>query len=391
MNNIKLAINGGEAVRTDPWPSWPQWDARDEQALLDVLHSGHWGSLSGSWVDDFASDFAGFQDAEYCVPVTSGTSALEAIFAAVDVEHGDEVITSSWTFIATATAIFAVGGQPVFVDIDASTLNISPQAIERAITPRTRAIVPVHIGGIPADLDAICDIGHRYGIPVVEDACQAWGSEWRGRRVGALGRAGAFSFQASKNMTAGEGGAVVTNDHALYLDLCRLQNSGRSPEDGLFDQTGFGGNLRMNAFQAGLLKVQLERMKNHMVIRQRNVDVLVEAMRSISEITPVTGDQRVTACSNHLFQVRYNPASFGGRSRADFIRAMNAEGIPCSAGYMPLTRHPALIARSTCEWPTLPEAEKAAEDVVWFTQELLLDQNAMDIALAIDKIHRAWQ
>src|SRR5579883_1099393 len=206
----KLAIEGGAAVRTAPWPAWPVWDAREEGALLEVLRSGHWGMIDGEKVQQLERAWAELHRAKHCVAVVNGTAALEIALRALEVGPGDEVILPPYTFIATASAALLVGAVPIFADVDPETYELDPSAVEAAITPRTRAIVPVHVGGCPPDLDGILAIAEKHGARVLEDAAQAHGAAWKGRPVGTLGDLGTFSFQASKNVNAGEGGAIVT-------------------------------------------------------------------------------------------------------------------------------------------------------------------------------------
>ncbi len=224
--STQLAIDGGTPIRTAPFPAWPIYDEREERNLLEVLRSGQWG-IGGSKVAQFEQRFAEYQGAAFGVCVPNGTLALQMALNTLGIGPGDEVITTPYTFIATASAVIQQGAVPVFVDIDLDTYDIDPRWLEAAITPRTKGIVPVHLAGRPADMDAIMDVARRHGLRVLEDACQAWGAEWRGRRVGAIGDLGAFSFQSSKNVAAGEGGMVITNDEALG-ELCwSLHNVGR--------------------------------------------------------------------------------------------------------------------------------------------------------------------
>jgi dTDP-4-amino-4,6-dideoxygalactose transaminase len=396
----QLAIDGGAPVRTAPFPSWPIFGKREEEELLSVLHSGHWGETSGQVTARFIRQFAAFQQAEYGVPVTNGTIALEVALSALGVGFGDEVITTAYTFIATASSAFAVGAKPVFVDIDPATNNIDPAKIEAAITPRTKVIIPVHIGGHPADLDAILEIAKKHGLAVLEDAAQAWGSEWKGRGVGAIGDLGTFSFQSSKNITAGEGGAVLTNNHELYEMVWSLHNVGRLPEGGWYQHENLGRNLRLSEFQSAVLTAQLERLPEQTATRNRNAWRLIEALQDVPGIDPVKPDARATASSWHLFQLRFDPAAFGGHDRDEFLTALRAEGIPCSGGYVPLIHAPAI--RNTLRdrfgedsldnLRDVPQADAAGKANVWLAQTMLLgtDEDIDQIAEAIAKIQRAW-
>ncbi len=405
-----LAIEGGTAVRTEPFPTWPVYDEREERNLLEVLRSGCWG-IGGTKVVEFEQRFAAFQDARFGVCVPNGTLALQMSLQALGIGPGDEVITTPYTFIATASAALQQGAVPVFVDIDLDSYTLDPAQIEAAITPDTKAIVPVHLAGRPADMDAIMHVAGRYGLRVLEDACQAWGASWRGRKVGAIGDLGCFSFQSSKNVSAGEGGIVVTNDEVL-AELCwSLHNVGRVRHGAWYQHEIIGGNLRMTEWQAAVLLAQIERLPEHAARREANARYLAEALSEVPGVTPLPWDDRVTGHAHHLFICRYDPAAFGGRSRDAFVAALVAEGITtASVGYVtPLHRNNAIrrsvaanLARAGRAWPltadglpempSCPRAEWATQHTFWLAQNTLLgDQEDMDsIVAAVRKIQRAW-
>ncbi len=251
-------------VRARPFPDWPVFDEREIEALTEVVRSGKWGELAGSKVLEFQRAFAAYQQARHGVCVVNGTAALQIGLRALGVGPGDEVITTSYTFIATPNAALSLGAVPVFVDIDPDTYLLDPACIEDAITDRTHAIVPVHLFGAACDMDAILDIARRRHLAVLEDACQAWGAEWNGRRVGALGDLGTFSFQSSKNINAGEGGMIVTNDDALEDLVWSLHNVGRRRGGEWYEHVRVGWNYRMTEFQAAMLLVQLTRLPEQM-------------------------------------------------------------------------------------------------------------------------------
>jgi dTDP-4-amino-4,6-dideoxygalactose transaminase len=409
MSN-QLAIHGGPPTRTAPFPTWPIYDEREERNLLEVLRSGQWG-IGGTKVAQFAQRFAEFQDARFGVCVPNGTLALQMALTALGIGPGDEVITTPYTFIATASAAIQVGATPVFVDIDLDTYNLDPALIEAAITPRTKAIVPVHLAGRPADMDAIMAVARRHGLRVLEDACQAWGAEWRGRKVGAIGDLGTFSFQSSKNVSAGEGGIVVTNDAALG-ELCwSLHNVGRVRRGAWYQHEIIGGNLRMSEWQAAVLLAQLERLPEHAARRDANAHYLAEALSEVAGVTPLPFDDRITGHAHHLFICHYDAAAFGGRARDEFVAALRAEGIEtASVGYLvPLNRNNA-IRRAAADamrfggraWPlaadglpglaSCPNTEWATQHTIWLAQNTLLGDRAdMDsIVAAAQKIQRAW-
>lgn len=238
----KLAINGGEpVVKSGLGKSWPIFDETEENALLEVLRSGAWNRREK--VDEVGEKFAAYQDAKYGIPLANGTVALQCALKAAGITAGDEVIVPALTFVATGTSVVCVNAVPVIVDIDPLTYNIAPDAIEAAITPRTRAIIPVHNGGYPADMDAIMDIADRHNLTVIEDCAHAHGSQWRGKGMGSIGHLGTFSFQIGKTLTCGEGGMVLTNDEALANSANQVANL----------------NMRMTNLQAALLLSQLER------------------------------------------------------------------------------------------------------------------------------------
>ncbi len=394
----KLAVEGGVPVRQNPFPRWPIWDEKEEKLLLEVLHSGDWGMLSGTKVQAFEQAFAAYQHARYGICVVNGTAALEIALRAVGVGPGDEVITTPYTFIATVNAIITVGALPIFVDIDPETAAMAVDRIEEAITAKTRAIMPVHIAGQPADMDGILAIAQKHQLRVVEDACQAWGAEWRGQRVGALGELGTFSFQASKNITAGEGGILVTNDDYL-ADLCwSLHNVGRRKGGLWYEHVRQGGNYRMTEWQGAILLAQLERADELARRRHENALQLDETLRSIPGIDPLRVDPRVTRHAWHLFVFRYKREVFGGLSRQDFIAALQAEGVPCTPGYVPLNESPALqdglrklqaFHKDISPPPACPVARRLSqEEAVWLPQNLLLggEKEINDIVEAIAKI-----
>ena len=331
----KLAVKGGKPVRTKPYPKWPIFDERELEALKEVLYSGVWG-IGGTKKKEFEEKFAAYQDARYGVAVTNGTAALEVAFRATGIGMGDEVVMPAYMFMATASAVLYVGTLPVFVDIDPETFTIDPEKIEDAITDKTKAIVPVHIGGCPADMDSILRTAEKHDLFIVEDACQAWGTEWRGRKVGALGDMGTFSFQSSKNITSGEGGMVVTNDRKLY-ELCwSYHNCGRTVEGAWYQHDLLGTNLRMTEFQAAILLVQLTRLEEETKRRNENARYLSKRLSEINGVEPLKKDPRVTRHAYHLYIFKYDAEQFRGLPKDRFVQALRAEGIPYSGGYKPL-------------------------------------------------------
>ena len=403
----KPAMLGGPRVRTKPFPSWPVFGEPDEKAWMDVLHSGKWFRGYGQRVSQFEEAWAKVNGAKYCVATANGTSALLTSLEALEIGPGDEVILPPYTFIATLNVVLLQYALPVFVDTDPDTFQIDAQKIEAAVTERTKAIIPVHIGGAPADLDTILPLAARHKLPVIEDACQAHLGQWRERNLGSLGTTGCFSFQASKNLNSGEGGAILTGDPELaercysFHNNCRARNiSGYN-----FAYLGRrGANLRMTEFQAALLMSQMARLEEQSRIRERNAQYLTSLLKQIPGIRPATVYDGCTRNAYHLYMFRYQLQEFAGLTRAKFLQALNAEGIPCSSGYSPLNREPqikALLGSSAYrrlfpnevlkDWEErtrCPINDRLCQEAVWFTQTMLLgDLSDMDqIAAAIAKI-----
>lgn len=400
-----LAIDGGAPIRTGPWPSWPVWDEAEERALLEVLHSGHWWSFDGNKVPEFEQKFAVFQDARHAICVTNGTAALEVALRAMGIGCGDEVIVPPYTFIATASSVLACSATPVFVDVQPDSLNMDPAQIESAITRRTKAIVPVHIAGGPADMDGIMAIALKHGIRVVEDAAQAVAAEWNGRKVGAIGDCGTFSFQASKNLNGGEGGIIITNDDDLADKVWSVANVGRSKTGAWYEHHVLGGNFRMTEWQAAILLCQMQRLPEQTQRRTENARLLDSLLGEIPGIRVLRRDTRITRHAYHLYIFRYDAAAFGGRSRQEFLQALKAEGIPASAGYVPLYKEIVFQRKAACQgswcqagrpidYPNLnlPVCEQVCQDSVWLFQSLLLAEpdDMQQVAAAIRKVQAAW-
>lgn len=400
----KPALLGGEPVRTAKWPSWPQIRQNDETAWMDVLRSGRWSRSGGRYAEKFEETWANVLGAKHCLATANGTSALITALNALDVGPGDEVIVPVYTFVATVNSVLMQHALPVFVDTDRETFQIDARKIEAAITPRTRVIMPVHIGGSPADMDTILATGKKRGIPVVEDACQAHLAEWRGRKLSTLGDMGCFSFQASKNLNSGEGGCVITNDDD-HIEVCRsFHNNGRGKTGASFSYVRNGCNLRMTEFQAALLIEQLTRVEEQSRLRGQNAHYLTSQLREIPGIAPARMYEGCTRNAYHLYMFRYDKDKFANLPRARFLKALAAEGVPASGGYSPLNKEPFLehtlasrgfqrvydqrVLNEYRERMGCPANDKLCEEGVWFTQTMLLGSRSdMDqIAAAIRKI-----
>ena len=405
----KPAILGGKPVRRGGFPGWPAIDPGAEKALSEVLQSGRWYRGGGTKVAQFEKAFADLMGAPFCVATASGTAALYASLSALEAGPGTEVILPPYTFQATLTVILWQYALPVFVDTDPETFQMDPRKIEAAITDRTAAILPVHIGGGVADMESILAVAEKRKIPVVEDACQAHLAEFRGRKVGTWGTAGCFSFQVSKHLCAGEGGAILTRDEDMaarcyaFHDCYRRRPGGPAPDPARIG--GRGGNLRMTEFQGALLLAQMNLIEEKARTREQNADYLTGLLREIPGIRPAGRYTGTTRVGYHMYMLRYQKEHFAGLSRAKFLNALRAEGIPAGGGYSPLNKEPFLRAaleskayrriypkellegweeRNQC-----PVNDQLCQEAVWFHQNMLLGPRSdMDqIAEAIRKIH----
>ncbi|HUQ44872.1 MAG TPA: DegT/DnrJ/EryC1/StrS family aminotransferase [Candidatus Limnocylindria bacterium] len=390
-----LAIHGGAAVRTTPIGQWPEFGAEEEELLLAALRSGKWGSLDGTYVDEFEREFAAFQAARFAVTTVNATMGLAVAYKAIGLGPGDEVIVPAYTFIATASAALMIGAIPTFADVDPETLLISPDSIAAAITPRTRAIVPVHHGGSPVDMDAVMDVARRHGLRVVEDAAQAHGAAWRGTPVGAIGDVGVFSHQSSKMLTAGEGGTMVTNDPEIDELLWSYRNVGRRRGGEWYEHVRLGWNLRMTEFQAAILLAQLKRFPDQQARRTEAAAYLTERLRDIPGVVPLEVPEGVTAHSWYTYHWRWLGGRRGGLDKMELARALRAEGVPVLHGYVPINRNEAVRAEikrlGGAEPADCPAAEKAdGEEILAFSSPILMSrhEDLDDVIRAVDKVAR---
>ena len=378
-----MAILGGRPVRDKPYPSWPIFGEREEELLLKALRSGRW-SVGGELQEEFERRFAEFQDARYCLLCSSGTAALKIALKALGIGPGSRVVVPAYTFIATATSALDLGARIIYADIDLQTLTIDLESVRDQLR-NVDAVIPVHVAGHPADMDVVMEYSERYGFKVLEDAAQAHGAEWRGRRVGAIGDAGIFSFYQSKNITCGEGGAITTNHEEVWDKAWSIRNVGRPRQGPWYEHKIYGWNYRITEFQAAVLLAQLERAPELMRRRDEAARVLDKLIDEAPGVEPLERDGRVTRHAYHLYVFRYRPEEFRGLPKERFVEALRAEGIPCSPGYRPLYTYGFLPPSKP-----LPNTEKTREEIVWLPQPILLSkpQDLQDIAQAIQKIHQ---
>ncbi len=408
----KPAILGGSPVHSGEWAKWPIWNPEtDEKKVIEVLRSGIWSRAK--LVTEFEQEWAKTIGAKRSLAVVNGTNALIAAMVQAGIGGGDEVIVSSYTFIASAASILATGAIPVFVDSDPKTFQIDTSKIEKKITSRTAAIMPVHILGLPANMPVIMQIAEKHNLVVIEDACQGWLAEIDHKKVGTFGKAGCFSFQNSKNMAIGEGGAIVSDDDD-FMDRCYSYHNYGNPYGTAVGTVGSGTviagtKLRITEYQAAIGLAQLKRLEQETQTRGENATYLKSMIKEIPGIIPYVLHDNVTRAAFHLFPFKYGKEGFNGLSRETFLKALNAEGINCSGGYSPLNKMPYLnnafqsknyklmyppemldfntyLERNQC-----PVTDRLCdEEGVWIYQNLLLGEKSDmdDIAGAIEKIQK---
>jgi len=405
MTKSDLAINGGPRSVNRNF-AWPVFDEADVQAIAEVTKSGAWGNPDcKGYVEEFEKAFAAYCGTRYAISCANGSVALRLALMAANVRPGDEVIVPPYTFIATASTVVEANCVPVFVDIDPDTYNLDPDKIEAAITPRTRAIIPVHFAGGACDMDRIVEIARKHNLMVIEDAAHAHGGEYKGRKLGSIGHAGCFSFQSSKNLTAGEGGVVVTNDERIFDMVDSLRNVGRIKGGQWYEHHYLGCNYRITQLQAVLLLSQLKRLDEQTRRRDENGMLLNKLFASVEGIRPLIRSEAVTLHTYHLYIMRYDKEKFNGLHKSEFARMLAAEGVPAFMGYPePLYRQPVFQKKNFMCYAIpdevdytkveCPVAEHAChEEGVWILQHAMLgtsdDMHAF--VEAVLKIQKATQ
>jgi perosamine synthetase len=401
----KPALLGGTPLVARTSASWPVFDEKDEKALVDVVRSGHWFRGNGENVKRFEQTYAQVAGTKCCLATSSGTGALQTSLAALGVGPGDEVILAPYTFVATLNVILNMHALPVFVDSDLETAQIDARKIGAAITGDTVAMIPVHLAGNVADLDEIMKIAKARNIPVVEDTCQSHLAEWRGRKAGSYGATGCFSFQASKNLNCGEGGAIITDDEDLF-EKCFAVHWNGSGRNKKYADAIHGTKFLMTEFQAALLLTQLARLEIQTQNRERNARYLTGLLKKIPGIRPASMYPGCTRNVYHGLIFRYEKERFANLPRSKFLRALGAEGVAAGAGYDPLNRRGylknALNSRGyqriyskqrLAQWEErnrCPVNDRLCEEVVWLAPNTFLsDQTHMEqIAEAIARIQK---
>ena len=401
----ELAILGGEPVRRRPFSPWPQYTEADAGRLRQVLESRNWGGypFPNALADEFARKFAAYHDARYGCCVANGTIALVAALQAAGIRFGDEVMVPAYTWDGTAAAVLFAGAVPVFADVDPDTYCLDVESARRAITPRTRAVIPVHLAMRFVEMDKLLDLAAQRDLLVIEDCAHAHGGQYLGRGAGSMGDLGCFSFQSSKLVTCGEGGMVITSRLDCFEMVQSLTNCGRASVTDQFKRRVVGSNYRITEFQAALLLGQLEALPALAEKRARHAALLTQALAGIDGIRPLPPQPGLTRGTvyNYVFQYRTPDARV---SRDAFVAALDAEGIPCDGRFYEAVYRSDLFPASADDFPQLqldrdrpidyrqcccPVAERAAyEESVWLPQFLLIgdEQDVEDIARAVAKV-----
>ncbi len=403
----KLAITGGNPIRCKPFAPWPVFSNEESRALERVLASRNWGGypFPNKIADSFAQKFAKFHGARYGLAVANGTVAIEIALKAAGIAPGDEVIVPAYTWEGTVAPVLLLNAVPVFVDIDPETYCLDAGLIEKALTAKTRAILPVHLAMRFSDLDAIGQIARERKLVVIEDCAHAHGGRWHNRGAGSTGDLGCFSFQSSKLMTSGEGGAVITSNLEFYERAQTFMNCGRASVTDRFRNRMIGFNYRLTEFQAALLEVQLKRLPGQAKTRQKNIRYLEKRLHGTPGLSFLKPDPRQTVTAAYQYVFKYSPEAFEGIPRAAFLGALEMEGIPCNGLFYEPVYRSALFPVDPKDFPALswgrpepldlrnryhcPVAERAAyEESVWLPHHIFLGSrgDAQDIADAIHKV-----
>lgn len=380
-------------------PKWPIADEREEMAVKEVLYSGSWWRNAGIQAKQFEKEFAQYHGAAEGITVANGTQALEIALRALEIGAGDEVIVPDFTFYSTVSAVLAVGAIPVIVDVKEDTFCIDADEIEKAISSKTKAIIPVHMAGNIADMDQINTIAQKHGLFVIEDAAHAHGAFWKGKGAGSLGTIGTFSFQNAKLMSAGEGGAIISNDkellHKAFLEL----NCGREEGDTTYQHVRIGTNARLSELQGAILRVQLSRLDEQVALREKNYNHLAACLESIEGITLQKIDERTTVDPHYMVMFYYNRDAFGGAGREEMVQYLREAGVPCNRSFEAIHNLPVFKTLAKTRWRVSGSdadrkrciaSEKISNEVICLNHNILLGDYRLveSIAEVIREFHK---
>lgn len=405
----KLAITGGEPLRKTPFTQWPRGGKEEARNLDVVLNGTGWGGqpFPGHFSVEFAKKFAELHSVKYAQCVSTGTIAIQAALKAIDIQPGDEVIAPAYTWEGTVGPVLLLNAIPVFVDVDPDTYCLDAKLIEKAITPRTKAILPVHLGMRFADMDEILRIAAKHNLKVIEDCAHAHGGAWKGKGAGSMGDLGAFSFQSSKLITSGEGGAVITNNLEYMEKVQSYINAGRASVTDQFHHRIVGFNYRLGEFQAAVLCGQMERHAELAAAREANMKYFESHLQNIPAVGLLKPDPRITRLAPYGFVMKYLGEKRNGIPRAAFVAALQLEGIPCDGLFYEPVYKSSLFPVQASDFPALswgrekpldlrnmyscPESERAAyQEAVWFMHQLFLG-GKQDVDAIVDGIHKVLE
>ncbi|MEV8505692.1 DegT/DnrJ/EryC1/StrS family aminotransferase [Actinoplanes sp. NPDC051475] len=374
------------------FPDWPQFDDTERRALDRALSQGQWWRMGGTEVETFEQEFADHHGAPHALAVTNGTHALELALQAMGAGPGTEVIVPGFTFISSSQAAQRIGAVAVPVDVDPDTYNIDVAAVAAAITPRTRVIMPVHMAGLMADMDALDKVAADAGVQVLQDAAHAHGARWQGKRVGELGSVAAFSFQNGKLMTAGEGGAVLFPDEERYEQAFLRHSCGRPRTDRRYHHQVAGTNMRMNEFSAAVLRAQLTRLDAQIAVREQRWRHLSALLARIPGVRPQGDDPR--ADRNPHYMAMFRLPAWSEERRNLLVDRLVEAGIPAFAAFR-------AIYRTAAFWETgapdetvdavaerCPNVDAISQDCVWLHHRTLLasEQDLTDTAAIVAEL-----
>jgi dTDP-4-amino-4,6-dideoxygalactose transaminase len=366
------------------FPSWPYWNQDERERLLTALESGHWAGSRARYLPQFAKRFARFHDAADGICLANGTVSLEAALVACGIGEGDEVIVPAITFVATAGAVLRVNATPVVVDVDAESLCIDPEGVAAAITSRTRALIPVHVSGAMCDMDRLQVLCGNHNLAMIEDCAHAHGSAWRGIGAGAHGQLGSFSFQHSKLMSSGEGGALISSDADLLERAWNYANCGRARNHSVYHHASLGSNCRMTEWQAAILSAQLDRYPEQRLRRSRAARRLDTALGVLDGVSPQARDPRMTAQGYYCYVFHVDSERLGVGSCETMFTCLTAAGVPLSLAYpalldvdflsngdlAPFARDRVDLARFD-----IPRARAASKNTIWIHHRALLAED----------------
>jgi 3-amino-5-hydroxybenzoate synthase len=392
---MTLAIDGGTPVRRTAFPAWPQYDDTEREGLIRALEQGQWWRVAGNEVTAFEREFAAFHGAPAALALTNGTHALELALEMIGLRPGDEVIVPAFTFISTSIAVQRLGGVAVPVDVDRETYCLDPALLESLRSHRTRAVIPVHLAGNVADMDAILAWARSHGIEVIQDAAHAHGARWRGRPLGELGTTACFSFQNGKLMTAGEGGALLLADADAFPEAFARHSCGRPIGDLAYRHQSVSSNFRMTEFSGAVLRAQLARLPEQNERRERSWQILHGLLAALDGVTPQGRDARCDVNPHYMAMFTVDPAVWARVSRDRVVEALVAEGIPAFLNYPPVYRTEAFRTAPTPSpghpdefAERCPVSEHLGRQGIWLHHRVLLGTPAdlEDVAAALHKV-----